>query len=50
MGLARQGDDPTLAEVTAHFPRIRFLRLRPAAGGRVIPRDVTDTMGQDDDE
>ena len=50
-GLARQGDDPTLAEVTAHFPRIRFLRLRPAPGppGRVIARDVTDTMGQDDE-
>lgn len=50
VGLARQGDDPTLAEVTAHFPRIRFIRLRPApgAGGRVIARDVTDTMGQDE--
>ena len=50
VGLARQGDDPTLAEVTAHFPRIRFLRLRAAQGGRVIPRDVTDTMGQDEDD
>ena len=49
VGLARQGDDPTLGEVTAHFPRIRFLRLRAAAGGRVIPRDVTDTMNDDDD-
>jgi len=50
VGLARQGDDPTLGEVTAHFPRIRFLRLRAAAGGRVIPRDVTDTMSNDSDE
>lgn len=54
VGLARQGDDPTLAEVTAHFPRIRFIRLRAAQGGggigRVIARDVTDTMGQDDQD
>ena len=54
VGLARQGDDPTLAEVTAQLPRIRFLRLRAARGegqgatSRVIARDVTDTMGQDD--
>ena len=50
VGLARQGDDPTLGEVTAHFPRIRFIRLRAEAGGRVIPRDVTDTMGNDGDD
>ena len=49
VGLARQGDDPTLAEVMAHFPRIRFIRLRGAPGGRVIARDVTDTMDQDDE-
>jgi hypothetical protein len=49
VGLARQGDDPTLAEVTAHFPRIRFIRLRAAPGGRVIARDVTDTMNEEDE-
>jgi len=50
VGLARQGDDPTLAEVKARFPRIRFIRLRGAPGGRVIARDVTDTMDQGDDD
>jgi hypothetical protein len=49
VGLARQGEDPTLAEVTARLPRIRFIRLRAVQGGRVIPRDVTETMGQRDD-
>ena len=49
VGLARQGDDPTLAEVTQHFPRIRFIRLRGAPGGRVIARDVTETMDSDQD-
>ncbi|HEY4183553.1 MAG TPA: hypothetical protein VGP07_00730 [Polyangia bacterium] len=43
VGLAREGDDPTLDEVIAHFPRLRFLRLRPGPGGRVIARDVTDS-------
>lgn len=49
VGLARQGDDPTLAEVSAHFPRIRYIRLRAAPGGRVIARDVTETMDQGDE-
>jgi hypothetical protein len=46
-GLARRGDDPTLDEVIAHFPDIRFLRLRPTPGGHVIVRDVTDAVRGD---
>jgi len=41
VGLARRGDDPTLDEVMARFPDIRFIRLRPTPGGHVIGRDVT---------
>jgi hypothetical protein len=41
VGLARRGDDPTLDEVIAAFPDIRFLRLRAAPGGQVVARDVT---------
>jgi hypothetical protein len=43
VGLARRGDDPALDEVIARLPAIRFIRLRLGPGGRVIPRDVTDT-------
>jgi hypothetical protein len=41
VGLARRGDDPTLDDVIARFPEIRFIRLRPTPGGHVIGRDVT---------
>ena len=44
VGLARRGDDPTLDEVIAHFPDVRFIRLRAAGGGRVVARDVTEEM------
>jgi hypothetical protein len=44
VGLARRGDDPTLDEVIARFPDIRFIRLRPTPGGHVVPRDVTDEL------
>jgi hypothetical protein len=46
VGLARRGDDPTLDELVQRFPDVRFIRLRPTAmaGGRVIPRDVTDEI------
>jgi hypothetical protein len=44
VGLARRGDDPTLDEVIARFPDIRFLRLRPVPGGHVIARDVTEEL------
>jgi hypothetical protein len=44
VGLARRGDDPTLDEVIARFPDIRFIRLRPTPGGRVVARDVTDEL------
>jgi hypothetical protein len=44
VGLARRGDDPSLDEVIARFPDIRFIRLRPAAGGVVVARDVTDDV------
>jgi hypothetical protein len=40
-GSPRRGEDPGLDEVTAHFPGIRFIRLRAGPGGRVIARDVT---------
>jgi hypothetical protein len=52
VGLAREGDDPTLDEVLRHFPDLRLLRLFPlpeprtAPGGgspRLVARDVTDT-------
>jgi hypothetical protein len=41
VGLARRGDEPSLDEVVARFPDIRFLRLRPTPGGRIIARDMT---------
>ena len=41
VGLARRGDEPSLDEVVARFPDIRFLRLRPTPGGRIIARDLT---------
>jgi hypothetical protein len=44
VGLARRGDDPTIDEVLARFPDIRFIRLRAGPGGRVIPRDVTEAL------
>ncbi|HVU50134.1 MAG TPA: hypothetical protein VHL80_05580, partial [Polyangia bacterium] len=44
VGLARRGDDPTLDEVIARFPAIRFIRLRPTPGGHVVGRDVTDEL------
>jgi hypothetical protein len=44
VGLARRGDDPTLDEVVSHFPDIRFIRLRPSPGGRIIARDVTEEV------
>jgi hypothetical protein len=49
VGLARRGDDPTLDEVVARLPDIRFIRLRLAAGGLVIPRDVTEALLNTDD-
>jgi hypothetical protein len=44
VGLARRGDDPSLAEVLERFPDIRFIRLRPVRGGQIIARDVTDEL------
>ena len=41
VGLARRGDEPSLEEVVARFPDIRFIRLRPTPTGRVIARDLT---------
>jgi hypothetical protein len=49
VGLARRGDDPTLGEVITRFPDIRFIRLRPTPGGRVVGRDVTDELRNADD-
>jgi hypothetical protein len=46
VGLARRGDEPTLDEVVARFPDIRFIRLRPTPAGRIIARDVTDEIKQ----
>jgi hypothetical protein len=48
VGLARRGDDPTLDEVIARFPDIRFLRLRPTPGGHVVARDVTEELKSPD--
>ncbi len=42
VGLARREDGPSLREVVARFPDIRFVRLRPVPSGQVIARDVTD--------
>ena len=50
VGLARRGDEPTLDEVVAHLPGIRFIRLRSAPGGRVIFRDVTEALQDSDVE
>jgi hypothetical protein len=44
VGLARRGDEPSLDEVVARFPGIRFVRLRPTPAGRVIARDMTDEI------
>ena len=44
VGLARRGDDPTLDEVVAHLPDIRFIRLRLGPGGRIIFRDLTESI------
>jgi hypothetical protein len=50
VGLARRGDDPTLDEVLGRLPDMRFIRLRLGPGGRIITRDVTDTLrGSDPD-
>jgi hypothetical protein len=50
VGLARRGDDPTMDEVIAKLPDLRFIRLRLAVGGRIIYRDVTDTLKAGEDE
>ena len=50
VGLARRGDDPTIDEVMARLPAIRFIRLRSAAGDRVIWRDVTESLKAGDAE
>jgi len=47
VGLARRGADPTLDDVVGHFPDIRFIRLRPTAGGHVVGRDVTERLESD---
>jgi hypothetical protein len=44
VGLARRGDDPTLDEVIARLPEIRFIRLRPTPAGHVVGRDVTEEL------
>jgi hypothetical protein len=49
VGLARRGDDPTLDEVIARFPDIRFIRVRPTPGRHVIALDVTDEVKGDAD-
>ncbi len=47
VGLARRDDAPTLDDVIAHFSDIRFIRLRPTPGGRVMGRDVTEQLESD---
>lgn len=47
-GSPRRGEDPGLDEVTAHFPGMRFIRLRAGPDGRVIARDVTGPPGGGD--
>lgn len=45
VGLARRGDDPGLDDVLAHFPDIRFIRLRTTSGGpQVLWRDLTEEI------
>ncbi len=44
VGLARRGDEPTLEDVLARFPDMRFLRLRSTPDGHVVVRDVTAEM------
>jgi hypothetical protein len=44
VGLARRGDEPTFDEVLARFPELRFIRLRPTPGGRIVARDLTDDI------
>jgi hypothetical protein len=50
VGLARRGEDPTLDEVLARLPGIRFIRLRTGAEGIVIARDVTSSQGDRGDD
>jgi hypothetical protein len=47
VGLARRGDEPTLEELVARFPDVRFIRLRAAGGDRVVARDVTPTINEE---
>ena len=42
VGLARREDEPSLDEVIARFPDLRFVRLYRVASGQVVARDVTD--------
>jgi hypothetical protein len=46
VGLARREDGPSLREVVARLPDIRFVRLRPVPSGQIIARDVTDETRQ----
>jgi hypothetical protein len=48
--LARRGDDPSLDEVVARLPDIRFIRLRLGPAGRVVYRDVTEARRLEDRE
>jgi hypothetical protein len=44
VGLARRGDEPTLDEVLAKLPDLRFIRLRPTPTGQIVARDMTDAV------
>jgi len=44
LGLARDGDEPSVHEVLTRFPEMTFFRLRPVPSGQIIARDVTDEM------
>jgi hypothetical protein len=42
VGLARREDEPSLDEVLARFPDLRFVRLYRLPTGQIVARDVTD--------
>jgi hypothetical protein len=42
VGLARREEEPSLGEVIARFPDLRFVRLYRLPTGQIVARDVTD--------
>jgi hypothetical protein len=46
VGLARRDDEPSLDEVVARFPDLRFVRLYRMPSGQIVARDVTGEISE----